>query len=309
MDAKRELRFLVIEDGPELTARLEEMLDATFGDHPDITVSTEVEDAVERLSSGEFDVCFLDHHFAGADARDLLMRVDVQRLLTAVIFFTDQANREVAYGALRLGVDDLLVKSKFDRFELEKSVAYAMYRKFRQVELQKSTLKDALTGIGNRVLFQEQLKTAMARAKRDGERVGILYLDIDGFKPVNDTYGHETGDKLLQSIAERLVERTRSSDVVARLGGDEFAAVLVRLEDRKALDLVARNIETSIAAAYDIDGQSIQIGASVGAALFPDDGDDMRLLIRLADKNMYTAKLQRRGTLRRQSNEREQVWH
>lgn len=308
MDANRNTRFLLIEDSPFLAVRLEEMLRAGLGDDPDVTVAHTLEDAVAQLSGGLFDVCFLDHHFGVADGREVLKRVDVQRLLTAIIFFTDQASREIAYEALRLGVDDLLVKNKFDRFELEKSVAYAMYRKFRQVELQKATLRDSLTGVGNRVLFREQLKTAIARAKRDGERVGVLYLDIDGFKPVNDTFGHETGDKLLQLVAERMVERTRSSDVVARIGGDEFAAVLVKVDDRGALDLVARNVEAAIGAVYDVDGKTVRIGASVGTSLFPDDGDDLNMLVRLADKNMYTAKMSRRGSGGARGGG-ESIWH
>lgn len=308
MVAKRETRFLLIEDSPFLAARLEEMLRAGLGGVPDITVARTIEGAIAELSGGLYDVCFLDHHFGTADGRDVLKQVDVQRLLTAIIFFTDHASREIAYEALRLGVDDLLLKNKFDRFELEKSVAYAMYRKFRQVELQKATLKDALTGVGNRVLFQEQLKTAIARARRDNERVGVMYLDIDGFKPVNDTFGHDVGDKLLQAVAERMVERTRSSDVVARIGGDEFAAVLFKVDDRAALDMVARNVEAAIGASYDVEGKTIRIGASVGTSLFPDDGDDMSMLIRLADKNMYTAKLNRRGALGKRGND-ENIWH
>lgn len=303
MDAKRATRFLIVEDAPFLAERLEEMLARDTTAASDVTIARSVDEATAHLSSGDFDICFLDAQIGGTDSLNILTDVAVSSLLTAVIYFTDTADRRLAYEALKLGVDDLLVKSKFDRFDLEKSVAYALYRKFRQVELQKSTLKDALTGIGNRVLFQEQLKTTIARAERDGDQVGVLYLDIDGFKPVNDTFGHAMGDKLLQAISERLVERTRSSDVVARIGGDEFAAVLVKMDDRDALNLVARNIENAIAAAYEIDSETINIGASVGTALFPEDGNDMTTLIRLADKNMYIAKEQRKGKGRVQDGE------
>lgn len=296
MSGNRVSRFLLAEDGSFLAGRLREMLCAGQGGGAEVTAVHTLDDAVTALSGGAYDVCFLDQSLEGRDSREVLKQVDVGNLLTAVIFFAEHADRAIAYEALKLGVDDLLLKDRFDRFELEKSVAYAMYRKFRQVEMQKSTLRDALTGIGNRVLFREQLKTAIARAERDGERVGVLYLDIDGFKPVNDTYGHDTGDKLLQAISERLVDRTRSSDVVARIGGDEFAAVLVKLDNRHALDIVARDVEAAISDSYTIDGQSVRIGASVGTALFPDDGDDRDALIRLADKNMYAAKSRRRAS-------------
>lgn len=295
MGSQRIPRFLLVEDGSYLTTRLRGMLRDDGREAPDFTNVQTVDDAIAELSTGTYDVCFIDQSIGARDGRDVLTSVDVGKLLTAIIFFAERADRSIAYEALKLGVDDLLLKERFDRFELEKSIAYAMYRKFRQVSLQKSALKDALTGIGNRVLFQEQLKTALARAHRDKERVGVLYLDIDGFKPVNDTFGHEIGDKLLQAISERLVERTRSSDVVARIGGDEFAAVLIKLDDRHALNMVAKNVEDAISHQYDIDGKSIRIGASVGTALFPDDGHDQEALIRLADKNMYTTKTHRRG--------------
>ena len=298
MTSRRTTKFLLIEDQSFLSLRLGKMLDVCMDGATEVDTAANWKDAEFKLSSGVYDVCFLNHQLEGRESLELLELVDTKHMLTAVIFLVDDARRDLAYDALRSGVDDLLLKAKFDQFELEKAVAYSMYRKFKQVELQKSVLKDSLTGVGNRVLFEEQLKTAMARAERDGERVGILYLDLDGFKPVNDQYGHAVGDKLLQAISERLVERTRSSDVIARVGGDEFAAILVKVDDREAVTMVGTNMQAAISnEAYAIEGQRISIGASVGVSVFPDDGKDIETLVRVADKNMYTSKIKRRGAL------------
>jgi len=118
-----------------------------------------------------------------------------------------------------------------------------------------------------------------------------LMIDLDRFKPVNDKYGHQTGDELLKQVAERIVGETRSSDVVARLGGDEFAAVLIRVSSRDYLDQIRKKLAAAInGQPYEVGKHWLKVGASVGAALFPDDSNSIHDLVHMADVRMYEEK-------------------
>jgi diguanylate cyclase (GGDEF)-like protein len=186
---------------------------------------------------------------------------------------------------------DYLIKSKFGEFELAKCNSYALYRKYKEVELQTSALKDSLTGLGNRVLFEENLQMAARQAKRSDENLGGLYIDIDDFKQINDTLGHAAGDEVLKSISERIVDQTRESGVVARLGGDEFAAVLVRVDTPERVPLIAQEVEKAISSQpYEIEEKMVSVGASVGASVFPNDTSDINELVKTANMRMYGNK-------------------
>jgi len=149
---------------------------------------------------------------------------------------------------------------------------------------------DALTGLPNRSLFLDRLSQAIKAARRDRTRFALLFIDLDGFKAVNDTFGHATGDLLLQEAAARLLVSVRSSDTVARLSGDEFTVILHDVEGRDEVGVVAAKMVTRMAEAFDLDGNLASVQASIGIAMFPDDADDAAVLIRLADRAMYGVK-------------------
>ena len=200
--------------------------------------------------------------------------------------------------ALQMGAMDYLIKAKFDEFELAKCISYALYRKHREVELQTMALKDTLTGLGNRVLFEENLRMSVERAKRSNENLGVLYIDLDGFKDINDTHGHAGGDAILKSVSERIVDQTRESDVVARIGGDEFAAVLVRVDKPESVHTIAQSVENAISSTpYIIDGEEVSMSASVGASIFPSDTSDIEDLVKMADMRMYGSKKAKKARL------------
>jgi diguanylate cyclase (GGDEF)-like protein len=153
---------------------------------------------------------------------------------------------------------------------------------------------DALTGLPNRVLLNQQLDQALARARR-GEQVAAHFLDLDYFKTVNDTLGHAAGDKLLKQVAERLRALARDADIVARMGGDEFAILQTGVARPADAGSLARRVIESICLPYDIDGQQVNIGTSVGIAMGPDDGLNPDVLMRNADLALYRAKADGRG--------------
>ncbi len=154
---------------------------------------------------------------------------------------------------------------------------------------------DALTGLPNRTLFLDRLTQALARARRNPEaRVALLFLDLDGFKQVNDNFGHLAGDQLLVKVAERIGQRLRQSDTAARLGGDEFAVLLEDVRAPEAVDAIADDISRRLCAPYNIDGEEVVISAAVGAALSATGRERPDDILRSADSAMYQAKLKGR---------------
>jgi diguanylate cyclase (GGDEF)-like protein/PAS domain S-box-containing protein len=157
---------------------------------------------------------------------------------------------------------------------------------------------DALTGLPNRVLFHERLDEALSRVRRYNDTLAVLYLDLDQFKTVNDGLGHPAGDKLLQAAAERLRKCLRDCDMAARFGGDEFAVLQLGLAGPHEAGTLADRIVTLLSEPYDIDGQLVEIGASVGIALAPIDGETAEQLLGNADIALYQAKEDGRRTFR-----------
>lgn len=168
-------------------------------------------------------------------------------------------------------------------------------RKTQAAQLFAKAYFDELTGLPNRGLFFDRLRQAMSLARRYKQSFALLYIDLNDFKLVNDRYGHGTGDEVLRHVAVRLFSMLRDSDTAARLGGDEFVVILHQIKDRMDAESVACKIARSITRPYYVGEQELQIGASVGVSLFPDDGDNQDDLLRSADMSMYADKGRRRG--------------
>lgn len=171
----------------------------------------------------------------------------------------------------------VLFRNVSDQYEAEKLIRHMAWH-------------DSLTGLANRNLLSERLDDALKMARRLDKKVAVMVLDLDKFKPVNDLYGHATGDKLLKVVAERLLTCAREVDTVARLGGDEFAVIFTNIDDDNNIITIADRIIDSIQMPTDIDDNIIQIGTSIGISFFPDDADTPAELIRMADVALYQAK-------------------
>lgn len=157
-------------------------------------------------------------------------------------------------------------------------------------KLARMALHDALTDLPNRAFLADHLTHAMAKARRDGTSIALLYVDLDHFKDVNDTYGHGIGDQLLRAVALRLLSCVRASDVVSRQGGDEFVMVLCDLSRQEDFGAVASKVIDALGARYVIDGHELHVSASIGIASFPEHATDGDALLRLADHSLYRAK-------------------
>jgi diguanylate cyclase (GGDEF)-like protein/PAS domain S-box-containing protein len=157
---------------------------------------------------------------------------------------------------------------------------------------------DTVTGLPNRVLLADRLEQALVRARRDGISVAVLFLDLDGFKAINDTAGHHVGDRLLAEVANRLQATVRERDTVARLGGDEFAIILEGAKSMSAVGGIARKLLYALAAPVNIDGGDLYVTTSIGISRFGRDGEDVHSLLRKADSAMYRAKEAGKNTFR-----------
>ncbi|HEX7029854.1 MAG TPA: EAL domain-containing protein, partial [Gammaproteobacteria bacterium] len=167
-----------------------------------------------------------------------------------------------------------------------------------QEKLEYMAHHDAVTGLPNRVLLLDRVAQALARAQRDGRAVAVLFIDLDGFKAINDTVGHHFGDRFLGEVAARLQNIVREEDTVARLGGDEFAIVLEGMNSMTDISKVARKLIRDLAAPFLVDGRDMYVTGSIGIARHPTDGTDVQSLLRKADSAMYRAKQVGKNTYR-----------
>ncbi|MFA6969910.1 MAG: diguanylate cyclase [Gallionella sp.] len=173
------------------------------------------------------------------------------------------------------------------------TMAVVIERKQAEEKLQKLAHNDPLTGLPNRALFHDRLEQGLAQAHRHRQELAVLFLDLDHFKEINDTMGHDMGDVLLRETASRLLACVRETDTVARMGGDEFTVILTEMQAFESAEHVAKNILKSLLEPFDLHGTRCNVGCSIGIALYPAHGMDSETLLRHADAAMYHAKIKR----------------
>jgi diguanylate cyclase (GGDEF)-like protein len=157
-------------------------------------------------------------------------------------------------------------------------------------QILKLAQHDTLTALPNRILFYDRLNQAMTRASRDKASFAVLYIDLDDFKIVNDTLGHDAGDALLREAAKRITACVRNSDTVARMGGDEFTVIISNARTQNSVERVAKKIVANLANQFDLNGKICSVSASIGIAFYPENGETAAQLVKVADDAMYAAK-------------------
>ncbi|RTL54302.1 MAG: diguanylate cyclase [Rhodocyclaceae bacterium] len=170
-------------------------------------------------------------------------------------------------------------------------------QRITEAHLSSLAYHDTLTQLPNRLLFDDRLRLEVAHAQRRNQRLAVLFIDLDRFKPVNDTYGHEVGDLLLRAIALRLKRCLRESDTVSRRGGDEFTVIVTDVCDYAHCERVATSVLEELSTPFVIDGLELHVGASIGVSIFPDHGEETHVLLGRADESMYAAKAGGRGRI------------
>ncbi len=284
------MKLLLVEDNPAdadfLAASLRRQ---RAGDIELVNVQTLAE-AAAQLSLDKFDVVLLDLHLpdgSGLQCLDAIQAVDNE---IPIVVLSGQDDEEFAVSILNKGAQDYLVKWEGQGRTILRSIRYAIQRKKSDIRLNYLAQYDPLTGIPNRQFFNDQLTRATARARRDGRKVTLLFLDLDEFKVVNDTLGHDTGDRLLKEVADRIRRTVRTGDVVARLGGDEFAVLLEGLSGPREVEAVATGLLDVVSRPYHIAERQLMITTSIGITMYPNDNADTQMLLKNADIAMYQAK-------------------
>jgi diguanylate cyclase (GGDEF)-like protein len=303
-------RVLLIEDNPGDVRLIREMLAEGEGGLFDLDCVGRLSQGLEYLSSRAAGVVLLDLSLPDSYGFDTFLKVYAHSPKVPIIVLTGHDDQTVALSAVKTGAQDYLVKGKLDRELLLRSMQYSIERKRYQEQLEYQANYDALTGLPNRNLLHDRLKQSVF-AQRFVRSIGVVFLDIDHFKFVNDSLGHNTGDKLLQKVAARLLESVRDGDTVARLGGDEFILILNDQTGQEVIYRAMQRIIAKVTEPIDVDGQELLVTASAGISLYPQDGPDVETLLKNADAAMYRAKEKGRNNfqfytaeMNRQVNER-----
>ena len=288
----RMITVLLIEDN-DVDARLTQDLLAEWSvEEFKVTHARTLSDGLAHIDKGPFDAILLDLSLPDAFGLPTVRQVHATNPSIPVVVLSGVSDQTLALQAVQQGAQDYLVKGQGHPELLARSVRYAIERKRSEERLTYLAQYDHLTGLVNRTLFRDRLIQAMARSKRLQQPLGLMLLDLDRFKSVNDTLGHDVGDELLKSVAERLKACVREVDTVARMGGDEFTIVLEGVSSEQSIVVVAKRITESISSIFHLKGHDVSVGISIGVTVYPHDDHSIDELLKHADSAMYRAKQQ-----------------
>lgn len=284
------LKILLVEDSDVDAHLTQDILAEWSVEQFDVTHVVRLSEAFSHLTQTRFDAILLDLSLPDGYGLSTLRQMQAANPTIPIIVLSGFSDQTLAVEAVQSGAQDYLVKGQGQPELLARSIRYAIERKRAEERLTYLAQYDQLTGLVNRTLFRDRLIHAMARSKRLQQPMGLMLLDLDRFKAVNDTMGHDAGDQLLKVVADRLHECVREVDTVARMGGDEFTIILEGFSHEDDLVVVARRITQSLGAPFTIQDQQTSIGVSIGITTYPADDHEIDDLLRHADAAMYRAK-------------------
>lgn len=302
MSERVPLQVLLVEDD-EVDRQLVRRIVEASGLRVDLEESTTARDALDRCLKKSFDCVILDNRLPDGDGVDLAKQIGdaIGTKAPPIVMLTGAGNERLAVKALRSGIHDYIVKEQATPEHIEESVLGAITakaedrRQFEQsVLLERQAMTDELTDLGNRRHFEEAMSKALEDADKNNTGVALLVIDLNGFKQVNDTFGHGAGDDVLRQAGERLRRTVRDGDTPFRLGGDEFAVIMTNDVSPTTAQRLAERLSIDIAEPYDLATGSVTVGGSVGVGHAPQDGTDVASLLKTADERMYASKARAR---------------
>jgi len=285
-------RKILLIDDDRLQFRLTQAHLKSFQNDPyELEWAATYEDGIERLLSGDYAACLLDYQLGERDGLQLIREAMTRGCRTPIVFLTAETADRVDIAAMNAGALDYLVKGEMTPRMLQRSLRYALKLGDTLEALRRLATRDQLTGLLNRREFDRILGEERERAQRFGHGLGVVMVDIDHFKSINDAHGHPAGDAVLREVAQRVSQQARTVDRVVRIGGEEFALILMQTNAAGASD-VARRICAGVAkepiAATDT--VNLRVTVSAGMAMYPEDASDEAQLVAAADKALYAAK-------------------
>jgi diguanylate cyclase (GGDEF)-like protein len=294
--------ILIVDDQEANVQLLEQMLRADG--YTKISSTMDPRSVCNMHRANHYDLILLDLRMPGMDGFQVmedLKEIEIDGYLPVLAITAEPAH---LLRALRSGAKDFISKP-FDLNEvlmrvrnmLEVRLLHGVARKYGKM-LEALALNDPLTGLANRRLLNDRMSMSLLHARRDQSSMALVYLDLDGFKQVNDTLGHGTGDILLKMVAERLLATVREEDTVARLGGDEFLLSLWHVSGVDYATMVTSRAIEALSKPYDIEGSHVSITTSAGISLYPEHGQNAEDLMKSADRALYVAKRAGKNTYR-----------
>ncbi|HUW28445.1 MAG TPA: diguanylate cyclase [Sulfuriferula sp.] len=286
--------ILIVDDQKANVQLLEQML--REAGYRCVTSTMDPHAVCELHRDNRYDLILLDLQMPGMDGFQVMEGLKAIETdgYVPILVLTAQPGHKLR--ALASGAKDFVSKP-FDLTEVKTRIHNMLEVRllYRQLEnysraLESLALHDALTGLPNRRLLMDRLSLAIAHAHRNNRIMAVMYLDLDGFKQINDTLGHDVGDTLLQMVADRLVAAVRHEDTVSRLGGDEFVIGLWELNHADGVTRLVSKVIQAVAQPYSIQGRSVNITASVGVGIYPAHGEEAATLMKSADLALYEAK-------------------
>lgn len=290
-------RTVLLIDDDRLQFRLAEGFFAHFSGTPfRLEWANNYTDGLTKLLKGDYAACLLDYQLGERDGLELIREAIAAGCHVPIIFLTAETGADVDIEAMNAGALDYLVKGEINPRTLERSLRYALKLAETMEALRQLATHDALTGLLNRREFERVLKEEEDRSHRFMRPLSVLFLDVDFFKKVNDTYGHAAGDEVLREVARRISEEIRSVDRVARMGGEEFAVMLAEANGVVALD-VARRIVAAMESVPVRLANGSQLGVTLSAGAAEMEGASVRAeeLLARADRALYEAKARGRN--------------
>jgi diguanylate cyclase (GGDEF)-like protein len=289
--------ILLVEDDTGDARLLREMLVDASLNTLQMTHVESLGKAETFLAKHSVDMVLLDLGLPDASGLEVVRRTCFAAPCTPVVVMTGLDDESLADDALEEGAQDYLIKGQIAPRALEQALRYAVKRKViedamvvEKGQIAHAAQHDVLTGLPNRMLLNDRISQAIALAPRHKKKVVVFCLDLDRFKRINDSFGHSTGDKLLQSVAKRLLDCVRGSDTVSRTGGDEFVVLLSEVQRTIDASITARRMLDAVAEIHSIDQHDLHVTSSIGISIYPHDGFAAETLIKNADAAMGRAK-------------------
>jgi two-component system, cell cycle response regulator len=248
------------------------------------------EEGLEQLLSGEYSICLLDYQLGARDGLELMREASERGCRVPIVFLTADASERIDIEAMNAGALDYLVKGELTPRAIERSLRYALKLGETLEALRRLATRDELTGQLNRREFDRILREERERALRFGRSLALVLVDIDHFKSVNDTHGHQAGDAVLSEVAERLAKQVRTVDRVARYGGEEFAVILMEADGTAAVLVAQKICRFQEANPVKVGTLDLKVTLSAGVAVLPGDAKTAVELIAAADHALYRAK-------------------